>query len=372
MEHTRREFLEKFFKRKQPPENNEKEKEQKLKKNEEKIKQGITRRWFLTRGLGALAYLAYLLSVSSLKGDRLIKEKENKEIKEILEIKPEEPLEPTPYPPPESPTPFTPTATPTATPTSTPTPAATPTQTPPPTSTPTKIPSPTYTPTPETPLQITTKVIYYGPRKTRKVAITFDDTANPKLLRELLEFAKQKGIKMVWFVVGKTVNEEAAQIIKEGLESGLIRLGNHTMNHKTSLFANLNNWEEIKKEKEEWMERMKNIGINEQELKHYFRPPGGGGGYRGGNPELLKILSKNGYQYLVMWDIEFIYTTRTRNLPYDEKTIYDLMYGGIKFTQGGNIVLCHFNQVDVEAAIRVIENLLNEGYQFVFPEELFN
>lgn len=365
MEYTRRGFLKKFFERKELPKNN------KNKENEEKTKQEkreITRRWFLIHSGGILAYLAYLLSVLPLKGSQLIKQEEEKKEKlnnsDVLEIEPEIPFEPTPYPPPESPSPIPSTPTPTQTPTPTATPTAT--------STPKPTPTPILTPTPEVSLQTTTKVIYYGPRKTKRVAITFDDTANPELLRKLLEFAKEKKVKMVWFVVGKTVNEEAAQIIKEALESGFIRLGNHTINHKISLFGSLNNLEEVKKEKEDWMKKMREIGIKENELKYYFRPPGGGGGYRGGDPRLLKILSENKYEYLVMWDIEFIYTTRTKELPYNVETIYSLMYGGITHTQGGNIVLCHFNMVDIEATIRAIEKLIKDGYQFVFPEELFN
>ena len=133
--------------------------------------------------------------------------------------------------------------------------------------------------------KVETKVIYGGERGTKKIAITFDDSANPQMLRELLKIAKEYQIKMVWFLIGKTVNQEVAEIIKEALDSGLIRLGNHSFSHNISEFSKLNR-DYIEKEKTEWIERLKSFGISEENLKFYFRPPGGAGGYRGGDKNL--------------------------------------------------------------------------------------
>lgn len=226
-------------------------------------------------------------------------------------------------------------------------------------------------PTPEI-KKLTTKVIYRGPASTKKVAVTFDDRPSPVFLNKLLEFAKTNKVKMVWFNIGRTTSREAAEIIKEGLGSGLIRIGNHTMNHRIDLFANLSNLEQVKQEIELWIEKMQNYGLPENELLRYFRPPGGGGGYRGGNPILLSILSEIGYSYLCMWDTEFIYTTRVNKLKYNFENIRSIMTNNILRTRGGNLVLCHFNNVDVIASLQVINNLLKQGYTFVFPEELFD
>ncbi len=251
---------------------------------------------------------------------------------------------------------------------------------------PTQIPTPTPTPEPQpTPSiqnispkesfnqekPISTEVIYYGKPGTKKVAITFDDFPNPKILRDLLEFCKNHQIHMVWFIIGRTMNDEAAQIIREGIETGLIRIGNHSFSHNISEFSKLNK-EYIESEKSRWIEEMKNYGFEDEILRYYFRPPGGAGGYRGGDKRLLSVLSENNYKYLVMWDVEFIYTTRVKSLEYTPENLKGIALSRIRYTNGGNLVLAHFNRTDVEAIKNLIIELINEGYEFVFPEQLLN
>jgi peptidoglycan/xylan/chitin deacetylase (PgdA/CDA1 family) len=176
----------------------------------------------------------------------------------------------------------------------------------------------------KTETEIETKVIYGGKPGTKKIAITFDDSANPQMLRELLKIAREHQIKMVWFLIGRTVNEEVAEIVKEALDSGLIRLGNHSFSHNISEFIKLNR-NYIEKEKTEWIERLKSFGISEENLRIYFRPPGGAGGYRGGDKNLLNLLSKNGYKYLCMWNVEFIYTIRTKYGDYSKENVLEIL-----------------------------------------------
>ncbi|MDT7868209.1 MAG: polysaccharide deacetylase family protein [Candidatus Pacebacteria bacterium] len=218
--------------------------------------------------------------------------------------------------------------------------------------------------------EIETKVIYGGKPGTKRIAITFDDSANPQMLRKLLEIAKEHQIKMVWFLIGRTVNEEVSEIIKEALDSDLIRLGNHSFSHNISEFSKLNR-NYIEKEKTEWIERLKSFGISEENLKFYFRPPGGAGGYRGGDKNLLNLLSQNGYRYLCMWNVEFIYTIRTKfNGDYSKENVLKILKGSIYSRKGGNLILFHFNSVDLRAFIEILPELIKNGYQFVFPEEL--
>lgn len=221
----------------------------------------------------------------------------------------------------------------------------------------------------KTETEIKTKVIYGGEPGTKKIAITFDDSANPQMLRELLELAKKHQIKMVWFLIGRTVNEEAAKIIEEALDSGLIRLGNHSFSHNISEFSKLNR-DYIEKEKTEWIERLKSFGISEENLRIYFRPPGGAGGFRGGDKNLLNLLSQNGYKYLCMWNTEFIYTIRKINGDYSKENVLEILRNSIYPREGGNLILFHFNSVDLRAFIEILPELIRNGYQFVFPEEL--
>jgi peptidoglycan/xylan/chitin deacetylase (PgdA/CDA1 family) len=176
-------------------------------------------------------------------------------------------------------------------------------------------------------------------------------------------------IKMVWFLIGRTVNEEVAEIIKEALDSGLIRLGNHSFSHNISEFSKLNR-DYIEEEKTKWIERLKSFGISEENLRIYFRPPGGAGGYRGGDKNLLEVLSQNGYKYLCMWNVEFIYTIRTKYGDYSKENVLKILRDNIYSRKGGNLILFHFNSVDLEAFKKILPELIKNGYQFVFPEEL--
>ena len=387
IEITRREFLERFFRRQESKgSNNDKNPSPKEKIHE------ITRREFL-KGI-----LALVLSVLLLKGEkRGDKQKEENWVElgeEYIKSKaysiddifkdvggPEtlgdyydEITNYTPTPTPASTPTNTPTPTPTNTPTPKPTPTFTPTSTPKPTSTP--IPTSIPTPTSQTEFleeeQITTEVIYRGKPGTKKIAITFDDSANKEMLRKLLDIAKKHNIKMVWFLIGRTVNKDVEEIIREALETGLIRIGNHSHSHDISKFASMNT-DYIEKEKNDWLNKFKNLNFSEDQLKLYFRPPGGAGGYRGGDERLLEVLSKNGYQYLCMWDVEFIYTIRTQyNNEYTVENVVRILRSRIYSTQGGNLVLFHFNRIDISAFERVIDELKNNGYEFVYPEELLN
>jgi len=257
----------------------------------------------------------------------------------------------------------------------TPPPTPTPTPTPEPTPTPTPTPEPTPIATPESILtpetkKIETQVIYRGPKNTKKVALTIDDTSDFGFLNYLLNLATQKNIKMVWFLIGSTVDLNEAELIKKALNTQLIRIGNHSLTHNIAKFSYLER-AYLKEEIEGWIGRMKSLGIPEEELLRYFRPPGGAGGYNGGDPRLLNILSEIGYPYLCMWDIEFIWTIRTYyGGNYTLENILDILQKNIYGTNGGNLVLFHFNPVDLSAFEIITNQLLENNFQFVFPEEL--
>jgi hypothetical protein len=166
--------------------------------------------------------------------------------------------------------------------------------------------------------------------------------------------------------------------------SSSLRIGNHTHSHNTELFKKLNtkniNLSEedkklISKEIDEWEKTLKNYGIEDKYLKHYFRPPGGGGGYKNNNSYLLNELSHRGYKYLPMWDVEFIYSINQKkkqdpSYGYNAKNIEDILVNSVEETKGGNLVLLHFKNEDVEGSLNAIKKLKDKGYNFVFPEEL--
>jgi hypothetical protein len=72
-----------------------------------------------------------------------------------------------------------------------------------------------------------------------------------------------------------------------------------------------------------------------------------------------------------MWNVEFIYTIRTKfNGDYNKKNVLEILRSSIYPRKGGNLILFHFNRVDLEAFIEILQELIENGYEFVFPEEL--
>jgi len=72
-----------------------------------------------------------------------------------------------------------------------------------------------------------------------------------------------------------------------------------------------------------------------------------------------------------MWNVEFIYTIRTKfNGDYNKRNVLEILRNSIYSREGGNLILFHFNRVDLEAFIEILPELIKNGYQFVFPEEL--
>jgi hypothetical protein len=71
-----------------------------------------------------------------------------------------------------------------------------------------------------------------------------------------------------------------------------------------------------------------------------------------------------------MWNVEFIYTIRTKYGDYSKENVLKILRDNIYPRKGGNLILFHFNRVDLEAFIEILPELIKNGYEFVFPEEL--
>ncbi len=76
-----------------------------------------------------------------------------------------------------------------------------------------------------------------------------------------------------------------------------------------------------------------------------------------------------------MWDVEFIYSINQKkkkdpSYEYNAKNIEDILVNSVEETKGGNLVLLHFKNEDVEGSLNAIKKLKDKGYNFVFPEEL--
>lgn len=180
----------------------------------------------------------------------------------------------------------------------------------------------------------------------KKIAITFDDGPSAKYTEKLLDELKKRNVKATFFVVGENAANNKELILRMKNEGHLI--GNHTYSHiNLGTVSNCRAMEEIQKTNEIIRE------ITGEDTE-YIRPPFG--------------VYKNRYverenMIVVLWDID----------PKDW-TIYDadrVAKDVISHAKEGKIILMHdIFETSVEAAIKIIDDLTSEGYEFVTVDEI--
>lgn len=180
-----------------------------------------------------------------------------------------------------------------------------------------------------------------GPR----IALTFDDGPGPYTER-LLDGLKERGVKASFFLIGRSV-KEYPEAVKRMEEEGHL-IGNHTYSHvKLKGLSPEETRREIQKTDE---------AVYEITGKHvaYLRPPFGQW------EEDLELT----YPVLpVMWTVDPLDWT-TENV----EEIVDRVV-----TQAGenDMILLHdCYDSSVEAALRIVDRLLAEGFDFVRVDEL--
>lgn len=180
-----------------------------------------------------------------------------------------------------------------------------------------------------------------GPR----IALTFDDGPGPYTER-LLDGLKERGVKASFFLIGRSV-KEYPEAVKRMEEEGHL-IGNHTYSHvKLKGLSPEETRREIRKTDE---------AVYEITGKHvaYLRPPFG---------EWEEDLELTYPVLPVMWTVDPLDWT-TENV----EEIVDRVV-----TQAGenDMILLHdCYDSSVEAALRIVDRLLAEGFDFVRVDEL--
>lgn len=180
----------------------------------------------------------------------------------------------------------------------------------------------------------------------KKIAITFDDGPHPYYTEQLLDGLKERGVKATFFVMGKHV-EENPDVIKRMSEEGHL-IGNHTYSH---IQLNKNNGEAFKEElirTNELIEEL--IG---QEVQ-YVRPP-----YGSWDKKFEQELN----MFPVMWTID--------PLDWCSDNAACIAQKVTSKAKENAIILMHDEyKSTVTAALQVIDQLQEEGYEFVTVDEL--
>lgn len=180
----------------------------------------------------------------------------------------------------------------------------------------------------------------------KKIALTFDDGPHPYYTEQLLEGLAERGVKVTFFVTGEHA-ELHPDIIKRISEEGHL-IGNHTYSHIQLNGSNMQTF------KEELIKTNKIISDITGEEVIYVRPPYG---------SWDKRLEKELNMFPVLWTID--------PLDWCSTNVTNITNDVIKNVEENDIILMHdYYQSTVTAALRVIDELQEEGYTFVTVEEI--
>lgn len=185
-----------------------------------------------------------------------------------------------------------------------------------------------------------------GMADSRKIALTFDDGPHPYYTEQLLDGLKERDVKVTFFVLGKHV-EQYPELVERMSEDGHL-IGNHTYSH---MQLNQKNGEAFK---EELVKTSKLIEeLTGQEVQ-YVRPP-----YGTWNKSFEKELN----MFPVLWTID--------PLDWSSSNVSGIVRKVTTKAQENSIILMHDEyKTTVTAALEIIDELKEEGYEFVTVEEL--
>lgn len=185
-----------------------------------------------------------------------------------------------------------------------------------------------------------------GCREKKKVALTFDDGPSSKYTPLLLEGLKERGVHATFFLMGKNIEGKEA-LVKQMQEEGHL-IGNHTYNHvQLDKISKKAAKEEIEATNQEIFEI---TGV----YPAWLRPPYG---------EWRKNLDFYVGMFPVLWNVD--------TLDWKSKNVDSIMRIVKNEVEDGAVILMHdAYQSSVDAALQIVDLLMEEGYEFVTVDKL--
>ena len=178
------------------------------------------------------------------------------------------------------------------------------------------------------------------------VALTFDDGPSKKYTAELLDGLKKRNVKASFFLLGKSLEGNEA-LVKRMYRDGHL-IGNHTFHH-----VQLDRIPE-KQAKEEILRTNNRIYEITGKYPVYMRPP-----YGAWNEEMELQVE----MIPVFWNIDTL-DWKTQNVD----SIIQIVRENVK---NGSILLMHDEYAaTVEAALKIVDELTEEGCRFVTVDRL--
>lgn len=181
-----------------------------------------------------------------------------------------------------------------------------------------------------------------------KIAITFDDGPNAECTPKLLDGLQKRGVKATFFLIGQNIEKGSnREIVKRMYEEGHL-IGNHTYHHvEITRVSNEKAYEEL------MMCNELIQSITGQEVE-YMRPPFG---------LWQKELEQKIHVLPVMWNVD--------PLDWATENVDEIVNKVVTRTEENDIILLHdCYDSSVKAALRIIDLLQAEGFEFVTVDEI--
>lgn len=181
-----------------------------------------------------------------------------------------------------------------------------------------------------------------------KIAITFDDGPSTVYTSKLLDGLKERGVKATFFLIGQNIEKDQnKEIVKRMYEEGHL-IGNHTYHHVE--ITKVSNDEAYK---EFTMTNELISSITGEEVQ-FMRPPFG---------LWQKELEQKIHVLPVMWSID--------PLDWATENVEEIVNKVVTEAEENDIILLHdCYDSSVKAALKIIDQLTAEGYEFVTVDEL--
>ena len=180
----------------------------------------------------------------------------------------------------------------------------------------------------------------------KKIALTFDDGPHPYYTEELLDGLKERGVVATFFVTGEHASLHP-DVIKRMQEEGHL-IGNHTYSHMQLTKKNREKFKEELVRTNEVLQEITGVEVE------YVRPPYGSWD-KSFEAELNMIP--------VLWTID--------PLDWCSSNVGCITDRIVKKAGENEIILMHdYYDTSVTAALKVVDQLLEEGYVFVTVEEI--
>lgn len=178
------------------------------------------------------------------------------------------------------------------------------------------------------------------------VALTFDDGPKQGTTDRLLDGLKERGAVATFFLIGEQIEENAALVTRMAEEGH--QIGNHTWSHKRLEGAPADEAAHEAARTEAALEALLGGG------EYWLRPPYGG--VNAGTESSFGVP-------LVKWSVD--------PRDWESRDTGKVVRAILENTEPNSIILLHdIYPTSVDAALRVVDRLQEEGYWFVTVEEL--